>query len=73
MSDSPLPPENLPPTAAAHLGRLMLVLLLSGLALMGVLLIWGVSDPDILLKSFATFAVVALVAVLLAMVMQKRS
>mgnify|MGYP001764955775 CR=1 FL=1 len=73
MSDSPLPPDNLPPTAAGQLGRLMLVLFLLGLAVMGVLLIWGVSDPEVLVKSFATFAVVALVAVLLVMVLQKRS
>jgi hypothetical protein len=73
MSDSPLPPENLPPTAAGLLGRLMLVLFMLGLAVMGVLMIWGVSDPEIVLKSFATFAVVALVAVLLVMVLQKRS
>lgn len=73
MSDSPLPPDNLPPTAAGHLGRVVLVLLLLGLAALGVLLVWGVSDPEILLKGFATFAVVALVAVLLVMVLQKRS
>lgn len=73
MSDSPLPPDNLPPTAAGHLGRVVLVLLLLGLAALGVLLVWGVSDPEILLKGFATFAVVALVTVLLVMVLQKRS
>lgn len=73
MSDSPLPPDNLPPTPAGKLGRVVLVLLLASLALLGVLLIWGVSDPDLLLKGFATFAVLALVAMLLVMVVQKRS
>ena len=73
MSDSPLPPDNLPPTVAGHLGRVLLLVFLVGLALMGVLLIWGVSDPEILLKSVATFTVVAVVTVLLAMVLQKRS
>ena len=73
MSDSPLPPENLSPTAAGRLGRVVLGLLLAGLALLGVLLIWEVSEPDVLLKGFATFAVLALVAVLLVMVVQKRS
>ena len=73
MSDSPLPPDNLPPTAAGHLGRLLLLVFLVGLAVMGVLMIWGVSDPEILLKSVATFTVVAVVTVLLAMVLQKRS
>lgn len=73
MSDSPLPPDNLPPTPAGKLGRVVLVLLLASLALLGVLLIWGVADPDLLLKGFATFAVLALVAMLLVMVVQKRS
>lgn len=73
MSDSPLPPDDLPPTVAGKLGRVVLALLLAGLALLGILLIWGVSDPDLLLKSFATFAVVALVGMLLVMVVQKRS
>lgn len=73
MSDSPLPPENLPPTPAGKLARTGLVLLLVVLAVLGVLMIWGVSDPEILLKGFATFTVVALTGVLLAMVLQKRS
>lgn len=73
MSDSPLPPENLPPTPAGNLARLALVLLLVVLAVLGVLVIWGVSDPELLLKGFATFTVLALTGVLLAMVLQKRS
>lgn len=73
MSDSPLPPDNLPPTAAGHLARLALVLFLVVLAVLGVLMIWGVSDPEMLLKGFATFTVIALTGVLLTMVLQKRS
>lgn len=73
MSDSPLPPENLPPTPAGNLARAALVLLLVVLAALGVLMIWGVSDPEMLLKGFATFTVIALTGVLLAMVLQKRS
>ena len=73
LSGSPLPPDNLPTTVAGQLGRVLLLVFLVGLAVMGVLLIWGVSDPEILLKSVATFTVVAVVTVLLAMVLQKRS
>lgn len=72
MTDSPLPPENLPPTAAGRLGQVVLVLLLLALSALGVMLLWDISDPETLLKGFATFAIVALVAVLLAMVVQKR-
>lgn len=73
MSDSPLPPDDLPSTPAGQLGRMALVLFLVVLAVLGVLLIWGVSDPEMLLKGFATFTVIALTGVLLAMVLQKRS
>lgn len=73
MSESPLPPDNLPPTPAGTLGRVVLALLLAGLAVLAVLLIWDVSNPEILLQGFATFVVVAVVVMLLMMVVQKRS
>lgn len=72
MSDNPLPPENLPPTPAGRLSMAMFVLFVVLLAVIALLVIWGIADPEMLLKVVATFVVVALTGVIAVMALQPR-
>lgn len=72
MSDNPLPPENLPPTPAGRLSMAMFVLFVVLLAVIALLVIWGIADPEMLLKVVATFVVVALTGVIAVMAMTPR-
>ncbi len=72
MSDNPLPPENLPPTPARRLSMAMFVLFIVLMAVIALMVIWGIADPEMLLKVVATFVVVALTGVIAVMALQPR-
>lgn len=72
MSDNPLPPENLPPTPAGRLSMAMFVLFIVLMAVIALMVIWGIADPEMLLKVVATFVVVALTGVIAVMALQPR-
>lgn len=72
MSDNPLPPENLPPTPARRLSMAMFVLFIVLMAVIALMVIWGITDPEMLLKVVATFVVVALTGVIAVMALQPR-
>ncbi|MFN3586848.1 MAG: hypothetical protein ACK4UT_05035 [Moraxellaceae bacterium] len=72
MSDNPLPPENLPPTPAGRLSMVMFVLFIVLMAVIALMVIWGIADPEMLLKVVATFVVVALTGVIAVMALQPR-
>lgn len=72
MSDPhPLPPEPVTTPAGKAVGLLLwlVVLVATGLVLMGI---WGAGDPETLLKVLATAGLVALVGSLLAMASRGR-